>query len=69
MTGKHIKYGATGFNIKASASQINRFVNDLPETKRQSLYQVAEELQSAGMIETTGNITYEHNKNMFNKRD
>ncbi|WP_371363874.1 hypothetical protein SRRS_47620 [Sporomusa rhizae] len=45
---------------------INRFVSNLPETKRQSLFQVAEELKSAGMIETTGDITKQHNKNLYN---
>lgn len=62
----HIKFGGVGFNAKVSPSKINRFVSNLPETKRQSLFQVAEELKSAGMIETTGDITKQHNKNLYN---
>lgn len=59
---KHIKYGAVGFRSKASPGQINRFVRDLPDSKRQSLFQVAEELTSAGLIETTGEITQQHSR-------
>jgi hypothetical protein len=62
----HIKFGGVGFTAKASPSKINRFVNTLPESKRQSLYQVTEELKSAGMIVTTGDITHKHNKNLYN---
>ncbi len=69
MPNKHIKYGAVGFNTKASPSQINRFINNLPDSKRQSLFQVTEELKSAGLLETTGEITKEHNKNLFNNRE
>ena len=59
---KHIKYGAIGFRSKVSPGQINRFVRDLPESKRQSMFQVAEELRSAGLIETTGEITQQHSQ-------
>lgn len=69
MPNKHIKYGGVGFNTKASPSQINRFINNLPRDKRQSLYQVSEELKSAGLIETTGEITQKHNKNLYNDRE
>lgn len=60
MPRKHIKYGATGFNAKVSPSKINQFIAGLPGTKRQSMYQVAEELKSAGLIETTGENTPFH---------
>lgn len=66
MARMHIKYGAIGFKTKASPSQINRFVRNLPPSKKQSLFQVSEELKSAGMIETTGEQTESHYKGMFN---
>lgn len=62
MSQNYFKFGGVGFNAKASPSKINRFVNNLPEHKRQSLFQVAEGLKSAGLIETTGDITYRHNQ-------
>lgn len=62
MSQSHIKFGGVGFNVKVPTTKINRFVNNLPETKRQSLFQVAEELKSAGMIEETKNFTHKHNK-------
>lgn len=66
MSAKHIKYGAAGFRTKAAPSQINRFVRNLPSDKRQSLFQVAEELKSAGMIETTGKHTKTHYQGVLN---
>lgn len=66
MSQNHIKFGGVGFNAKASPSKINRFVNNLPPNKRQSLFQAAKELQSAGLIETTGDITHKHNKGQYN---
>jgi len=69
MPKNYIKYGAVGFNAKASPAKINRFIRDLPDNKRQSLYQVAEELKSNGLIELTGEITHKHNKNLYNKRN
>ena len=66
MAQNYIKYGGVGFSAKASPSKINRFINNLPERKRQSLFQVAEELKSAGMIELSGDITHKHNKNVYN---
>ena len=62
MGSKHLKYGAVGFRCNAAPSQINRFIRDLPDTNKQSMYQVAEELKSAGLIETTGNSTHKHSK-------
>lgn len=59
MTKKHIKYGAVGFNAKASPSQINQFVQKLPDDKRQTLYQ---ELKSAGSIDNPGDYTQTHLK-------
>lgn len=67
MDRQHFKYGAVGFRAKASPSRINRFVNNLPAEKRASLYQVAEELKTHGLVETTGRQTHTHNKNMFTR--
>lgn len=67
MPKQHIKYGAVGFNLKVSPSRINRFIRNLPESKRASLYQVTEELKSRGLIDTTGEVTHTHNKNLYNK--
>lgn len=66
MAQNYLKFGGVGFNTKSSPAKINRFINNLPDSKRQSLFQVAEELKSAGMIETTGEITHKHNKNLYN---
>jgi hypothetical protein len=65
MSIKHIKYAGAGFKTKASPSKINRFVQELPTEQRQSLYQVSEELQSAGLIEPTGEFTKEHAQNLY----
>lgn len=69
MADNHIKYGATGFKAKAASTKINRFIRELPEEKRQSLFTVAEELKSAGLIETTGEQTHRHNRNIYMRRD
>lgn len=65
MSGKHIKYAGAGFKTKASPSKINRFVRDLPESEKKSLYQLSEQLQSAGLIEPTGDFTPEHAQNLY----
>ncbi|WP_040683222.1 hypothetical protein [Thermosinus carboxydivorans] len=64
MAKNHIRYAGAGFQAKVSPSRINRFVRALPEKKRQSLFSVAEELKSAGLIETTGEITHSHAENI-----
>lgn len=69
MSQSHIKFGGVGFNAKASPTKINRFVNSLPENKRQSLSHVAKELQAAGMIEITKDLTHKHNKGMYNTEE
>lgn len=69
MSDKHLKYGATGFKTKASPSQINRFIDNLPDDKKQSLFQVSEELKSAGMIETTGEQTKKHYQGTISNND
>ncbi|MBP2626599.1 MAG: hypothetical protein H6Q68_1310 [Firmicutes bacterium] len=63
MSQNHINFGGVGFSKKASTTK-NHFINNLPETKRQSSFQEKEELQSAGMIETTNDFTHNHNKDI-----
>lgn len=64
MAGQHIKYAAVGFRPKASPSTINRFIRELPEEKRQSLFQVAEELKSSDLIELSEDRTPIHVHNV-----
>ncbi|MBO8169995.1 MAG: hypothetical protein H0Z35_12545 [Thermoanaerobacteraceae bacterium] len=47
---KFLKYGGIKFKPLAEPEEINRFVAQLPEQKRNSLYSVAEELRKAGLI-------------------
>lgn len=69
MSKSHIKFGGVGFNAKASSTKINRFVNNLPDNKRQSLSSLAEELQAAGLIETTKDLTHKHNRGVYNAEE
>ncbi len=46
----YLKYGGVKFVPLADAGEINNFVARLPEKKRQSLHQVAQELWRAGLI-------------------
>jgi hypothetical protein len=64
MATKHIKYAGVGFRAKASPSKINRFVSGLSTKKRQSLFQVTEELKSAGLIELVDDRTTRHVHNL-----
>ncbi len=60
MPKNHIKFAGVGFHAKVSPIRINQFVRELPSKKRQSLFQVTEELKSAGFIELTDDITRSH---------
>lgn len=46
-----LKYGGVKFTNKASPEEINRFVMNLPENKRSSMYEIAKELSDHGLIE------------------
>jgi hypothetical protein len=46
-----IKYGGVKFRNLVPPVKINRFVNKLPSNKRASLFEIASELNDAGMIE------------------
>jgi hypothetical protein len=54
---KYIKYGGMKFEQKAPAREINRFVNKLPEEKRQSMHQVVTELDDANLIDLKNEVT------------
>lgn len=44
------KHGGVHFIKKASAEEINRFVSNLPDSKRENLFEVLDELDKAGLI-------------------
>lgn len=46
-----MKYGGVKFRNLVPPVKINRFVNKLPQNKRDSLFEIASELSAAGMIE------------------
>ncbi len=46
-----MKYGGVKFRNLVPPVKINRYVNKLPRTKKDSLFEVAHELVDAGMIE------------------
>jgi len=46
-----MKYGGVKFRNLVPPVKINRFVNRLPREKRVSLYEIASELQEAGLID------------------
>jgi len=46
-----MKYGGVKFRNLVPPVKINRFVNRLPRNKRESLFEIASELQEAGLID------------------
>ncbi|MCO1600243.1 hypothetical protein [Desulfosporosinus nitroreducens] len=50
MPERIIKYGGVKFRNLVPPVKINRFVNRLPRNKRESLFEIASELQHAGLI-------------------
>ncbi|MDR3585394.1 MAG: hypothetical protein P4L59_08735 [Desulfosporosinus sp.] len=51
MPERIMKYGGVKFRNLVPPVKINRFVNRLPRIKRESLFEIAGELQEAGLIE------------------
>lgn len=51
MPERIMKYGGVKFRNLVPPVKINRFVNRLPLTKRVSLFEIASELQEAGLID------------------
>ncbi|MGA8941955.1 MAG: hypothetical protein WB502_04465 [Thermoactinomyces sp.] len=44
------RHGGVHYQTNVPKEQINLYVRSLPESKRQSMFQVMKELESAGMI-------------------
>ena len=51
MPERIMKYGGVKFRNLVPPVKINRFVNRLPRDKRVSLFEIASELQEAGLID------------------
>lgn len=51
MPERILKYGGVKFRNLVPPVKINRFVNSLPRNKRDSLFEIASELQVAGLID------------------
>lgn len=51
MPERIMKYGGVKFRNLVPPVKINRFVNRLPKNKRESLFEIASELQEAGLID------------------
>lgn len=51
MPERILKYGGVKFRNLVPPVKINRFVNQLPKNKRESLFEIASELQEAGLID------------------
>lgn len=50
MPERILKYGGVKFRNLVPPVKINRFVNRLPYNKRSSLFEIASELQKAGLV-------------------
>ncbi|RAL23372.1 hypothetical protein [Thermoflavimicrobium daqui] len=44
------RHGGVHFTPNVTAKEINRFVDNLPEEKRESMFEVLQELSNAGLI-------------------
>lgn len=51
MPERILKYGGVKFRNLVPPVKINRFVNQLPRNKRESLFEIATELEGAGLID------------------
>lgn len=51
MPERVLKYGGVKFRNLVPPVKINRFVNKLPKYKKDSLFEIASELQQAGLIQ------------------
>lgn len=48
---KYMKYGGVKFRPLVKPSEINRYVREISQNNKDSMFEVAKELQSRGMIE------------------
>lgn len=58
MPERILKYGGAKFRNLVPPVKINRFVNNLPPEKKESLFEIASELQHAGLIQVLNNRTH-----------
>lgn len=57
MPERIMKYGGVKFRNLVPPVKINRFVNRLPRSKRESLFEIASELQEAGLVDVLNDRT------------
>ncbi len=50
MSDKHVRFGGVSFENLVPPQEINRFVRELPADKRESLFEVIQQLRDAGLI-------------------
>lgn len=67
MERKHLKFGGVSFKNNVSPEEINEFVRNLPESERDSLFEVVNKLRDAGLITLYDgdNITIDEIRNSF----
>lgn len=47
---KYLKFGGVSFENNVSPEEINKFVRDLPEHDKNSIFEVVSKLKNAGLI-------------------
>lgn len=55
---RYAKHGGIHFEQLAPASEINRFVNQLPQSDRENLFEVLDHLNHAGLIKLINDGVY-----------
>lgn len=67
MERKHLKFGGVSFKNNVSPEEINEFVRNLPESERDSLFEVVNKLRDAGLITLYDgdNITIDRDQELF----
>lgn len=67
MERKHLKFGGVSFKNNVSPEEINEFVRNLPESERDSLFEVMNKLRDAGLITLYDgdNITIDRDQEQF----
>jgi len=53
---KEIRFADVRFRLLASPRDVNLFVRELPGDKKDSLFEVVQELEKAGLIELHGQL-------------
>ena len=67
MERKHLKFGGVSFKNNVSPEEINEFVRNLPESERDSLFEVVNKFRDAGLITLYDgdNITIDRDQEQF----